>query len=75
MTFELAQIGELIRHTRKAIGLTQEKLAMAAGVGLRFIVDMERGKPTCQLGKAVIVLNTLGITVTLAAPAREQDSN
>ena len=62
------QIGEFIRLTRKQANLTQESLAMASGVGLRFIVDLERGKPTTQLGKTFLVLNALGIEITLTAP-------
>ena len=36
---------------------------MAAGTGLRFVIDLERGKPTCQLGKTLAVLNTLGVEI------------
>jgi predicted transcriptional regulator len=35
---------------RKALGLTQADLALAAGVGLRFVVELEAGKPTVRLG-------------------------
>jgi HTH-type transcriptional regulator / antitoxin HipB len=62
------QLAEAIRRTRTALGVTQERLAMTAGTGLRFIVDLEKGKPTCQLGKTLAVLNTLGINLTLTAP-------
>ena len=65
------QLGELIRHTRTGMGLTQETLAMTAGTGLRFIIDLEKGKPTCQLGKALSVLHTLGIKVTLTSPVED----
>lgn len=43
------------------MGLTQKDLAFTSGTGLRFIIELERGKPTCQLGKALTVLNTLGL--------------
>ncbi len=56
-----AHIGELIKETRRSLGLTQEGLALAAGTGLRFIIDLEKGKATCQLQKSLTVLNTLGI--------------
>jgi HTH-type transcriptional regulator / antitoxin HipB len=68
MKYTPAQLGELIRETRNSMGLTQERLAMVAGTGLRFIIDLEKGKPTCQLGKALIVMNTLGIKMTLTPP-------
>lgn len=67
-----AQLGATIKETRKRLGITQENLALTAGTGLRFIVDLEKGKPTCQTGKALMVLNTLGIEVTLTPPVVEQ---
>ncbi len=63
-------IGQLIRSTRKALGVTQRDLAMTAGTGLRFIIDLEKGKPTCHLGKALAVLRTLGIKINLTPPRR-----
>jgi hypothetical protein len=42
---------------------------MTSGTGLRFIIEMERGKPTCQLGKVLTVLHTLGIKIEFASPA------
>ena len=61
-------VGELIKNTRKGIGVTQKDLAMTSGTGLRFIIEMEKGKPTCQLGKALTVLQTLGIRIELVPP-------
>ena len=62
-------VGELVKSTRKAMGVTQKDLAMTSGTGLRFIIEMEKGKPTCQLGKALTVLQTLGIKIELVPPA------
>lgn len=64
-----SQLGQIVRHERKAQGLRQTELAAAAGVGIRFIVDLEAGKPTLQLEKALHVLATLGCDVTIAPPA------
>jgi len=64
-----AQIGKLIRDTRKSLGVTQKDLALASGTGIRFIIDLERGKETCEIGKALTILNTLGIKITLTPPA------
>jgi HTH-type transcriptional regulator/antitoxin HipB len=66
-----AEIGELVRDTRKRLGVTQKDLALTAGTGLRFVIDLERGKETCELGKSLRILQTLGITVTLTPPAGE----
>lgn len=63
-------IGKVIRTTRKALGVTQRDLAMTSGTGLRFITDLEKGKPTCHLGKALTVLRTLGIRMDLVPPRR-----
>ena len=63
-----AEIGEIVRATRKATGLRQYELAGAAGVGLRFIVDLEAGKSTAQIGKALQVLHALGCSVEIAPP-------
>lgn len=65
MTVE--QIGTVIRQARLAQGLRQDQLAAAAGVGVRFLVELERGKPTVRLAKVLAVLDALGggIHVTL----------
>lgn len=59
------QLGTAVRDARRSMGLRQDQLAGAAGVGLRFIVELEAGKPTIQLGKAIQVLDTLGCTLTV----------
>ena len=64
-----AQVGELVRDTRKSLGVTQKDLALTAGTGLRFVIDLEKGKETCEIGKALRVLQTLGIRITLTPPA------
>ncbi len=64
-------IGELVKSTRKGMGVTQKALAMTSGTGLRFIIEMEQGKPTCQLGKALTVLQTLGIKIEFVPPVRD----
>jgi HTH-type transcriptional regulator / antitoxin HipB len=61
--------GQAIRAARKAQGLRQDQLAGAAGVGVRFIVDLEAGKPSAQLGKALHVAATLGLVVSLGGAA------
>ena len=68
MKFTPEKIGELVRSTRKGLGVTQKDLAMTSGTGLRFIIDLEKGKPTCQLGKVLTVLHTLGIKIEAIPP-------
>jgi HTH-type transcriptional regulator/antitoxin HipB len=62
------QLGQLIRETRKRLGVTQKNLALTSGTGLRFVVDLEKGKETCEIGKALTILHTLGIKITLTPP-------
>lgn len=59
------ELGEAVQTARRSLGVTQRQLALAAGTGLRFVIDLERGKPTCQLGKTLAILATLGVAVTL----------
>ena len=54
------QLGDALRAARKQLGLTQPQLALAAGVGVRFIVDLEAGKPTVQLLQVLRVIDALG---------------
>ena len=56
-------LGALIRRERKAQGLRQPDLAAAAGTSVRFIVEVEGGKPTAQIGKVLDVLRQLGLSV------------
>ena len=54
------QLGAALRTARKQLGLTQPRLALAAGVGVRFIVDLEAGKPTLRLENVLRVIDALG---------------
>jgi y4mF family transcriptional regulator len=61
------RLGDVVRHTRKALSLTQPQLALAAGVGVRFIVDLEAGKPTVRLENVLRVLQALGVTLSVSS--------
>jgi HTH-type transcriptional regulator/antitoxin HipB len=73
LRFTPAQIGKLIRDTRKKLGVTQKDLALTSGTGMRFIIDLEKGKETCEIGKALAILNTLGIKITLTPPPAKEE--
>ena len=60
------QLGDVLRTARKRLGLTQPQLALAAGVGVRFIVDLEAGKPTLRLENVLRVIDALGGEVQLS---------
>jgi len=55
--------GTAIRERRKALGWTQTELAARSGTGERFIVELEAGKPSCQLEKTLIVARTVGMEI------------
>jgi len=66
-------LGQAARTARKQLGLTQPQLALAAGVGVRFIVDMEAGKPTVRLENVLRVLHALGAKLTIGGlPSSEK---
>ena len=73
MKMTAKQIGEMVKATRKSLAVTQRDLAMTSGTGLRFIIELEKGKPICQLNKVLIVLNTLGITIKLTSLAMDKN--
>jgi y4mF family transcriptional regulator len=56
----MASIAVFIKESRKKNGLSQEDLAYKAGVGLRFLRELERGKTTVQLNKVNEVLSMFG---------------
>lgn len=61
-----SELGIAVRKARKQLGLTQPQLALAAGVGVRFIVDLEAGKPTVRLQSVMNVIDSLGGRFLLA---------
>lgn len=65
---DVATIGQIIRDERKELGLRQDELAAASGVGLRFLVELERGKPTVRMGKVLDVLAALGCELQIKRP-------
>ncbi len=59
------EFGALLRAHRKACGLTLEQTAGIGGTGTRFLSELERGKPTTQLGKALETLRLLGLEMLI----------
>ena len=53
--------GSLIRRRRKDLKIRQAQLALATGVGRRFLIELEAGKPSCQLGRSLLVAEALGL--------------
>ena len=64
----IQEIGAAVRKARLAQGLRQDQLAAAAGVGLRFLVELEHGKRTVRLDKVLAVLSALGCRLEVMPP-------
>ena len=64
----VAKIGETIKKVRKEQKVTQVQLAQLSNVGYRFVLDLEAGKETIQLGKVLTVMETLGMRINLDPP-------
>ena len=54
------ELDNYIKQRRKKEGLDQRQLALASGVGLRFVRDLEQGKPTVRMDKVNAVLKLFG---------------
>ena len=57
--------GTAIRERRKRLGYTQGELAEMCDVGVMFVSQLENGKPTAQLDKAIRVANMVGLNIVL----------
>ena len=70
-------LGRLIRHRRKESGIPQADAAALSGVGPRYLSELERGKESAELGKALQVLQRLGLDVWVlprgATPEKADD--
>ena len=60
---DAVSLGQAIRRRRKELHYTQEQLAEYTGFSASFISDLERGKETAQLGKAIFLANLLGLDI------------
>ena len=65
-------IGRLVRQRRKEAGLTLKETAGMAGVGVRFLSELERGKPTLQIGLAIEVLQLFGLELHISSRGEPQ---
>lgn len=63
------QLGAAVRARRKELKVTQKDVALTCCTGLRFIIDLEKGKPTCQIGKVLQVIQALGLDCQLTGAA------
>lgn len=62
-----ADVGSLIRARRRELGYTQVELADRVGVGITYLSNLENGKETAEIGKALHVLKMLGLDLFVEA--------
>lgn len=63
-------IAEFIKKNRKAAGLTQEEFALRAGLGLRFVRELEQGKETVRMDKVNVALSMFN---AIAVAGKKED--
>jgi HTH-type transcriptional regulator / antitoxin HipB len=63
-----AELGATLREARRRRGLRLEDVAAGASVGVRFLSELERGKPTARLGETLRVLSSLGLRLSSEDP-------
>jgi transcriptional regulator with XRE-family HTH domain len=63
-----AEFGSALREARRRRGLRLEDAAAGAGVGVRFLSELERGKPTSRVGETLRVATSLGLRVQIEDP-------
>ena len=71
MSLTVESIGTTVKKERKRLGVTQKELALTSGTGIRFVSDLENGKSTCEIGKVMTILRTLGISLKLETAGKE----
>ncbi len=72
---ESTELASLIRDTRKWAGLSQSKLAEAAGVGKTLIFDLEKGHETVSYENLKKVLHILNIKIQLQSPLKSKNDS
>ena len=61
----LEELGRRVRRERKRYGLRQAEIAALAGVGTRFVSELENGKPTLEIDRVRRVLETMGLELAV----------
>ena len=64
----VSDVGRCVRAARKAQGITQKELSsFFTAFSREYLSDLENGKPTVELGKALAVLSTLGLRLLIVS--------
>ena len=62
--FDVKSFGRALRQRRKELNYTQAFVSEVSGFSVSFISDLENGKETCELGKALYLMSLLGLDLT-----------
>ncbi len=68
---DASAFGQLLRERRKALGYTQAYISEFTGFSVSFLSDLERGKETAELGKAIYLANILGLDLSMTERGKE----
>ena len=71
--YHMNTIGQFVKKQRKQAGLTQEEFALRSGLGLRFVRELEQGKPTVRMDKVNIALGMFGYEAVPGKTKRDND--
>ena len=71
----VADIGRLVRHKRKQLGVLQEDAAGLSGVGTKFLSQLENGKETAEIGRVLQVLKSMGLDVYVCPRSEKRFNN
>lgn len=63
--FDSKSLGQAIRMRRKELHYTQAYISEFTGLSATFISDLERGKPTAEIGKTIQLINILGMDLSI----------
>ena len=61
------ELGKAIRERRRELAYTQKYISDVTGLSVSFLSDLENGKPTCELGKTIRLINLLGLDLNIEA--------
>ena len=61
--FDSDGFGQILKQRRKEMKYTQSYISDLTGFSVSFISDLENGKPTAELGKAIYLANVLGLDI------------
>jgi len=69
----MRELAAVVRAERKRLGLSQAAVAARTGVGRDWVIGLEKGKPTAEIGLVLRTFRTLGLTVQIGSSSETRD--